>query len=376
MAEMLCTAAMFAAALAFGRFLEREKTSDALWFGVLAALAIMTEDTGLALALVVPLGLLLTNKWRLLRRPVFWGAAAFIVLVAGPWIYFFPPWLKGGWSDPSWRFIREALPYYAGKFGLAIGALLALFMILGLWVKLLQPAERNGRWSVLAALIASVVIFHGIVPGSLESRHLLPALPAALMFAVAGCAHLARRFETHATSALSVGLAVIAVLTFGLLEFILPATRTKEWTGFQPIAKAVLDDKESQEGRVLVCSDACGEGMFIAEMASAEKRPGHMIDRASELLADQKPTGRYALSKFSDDEELTDFLLDRNLNYIVFDDSVPDLARGSYYDMLKRVLTENSERFWEVTSAPMVRGTVVQETPIRLYRVLARNRFN
>jgi hypothetical protein len=374
MAEMLCTAAMFAATATFGRFLERGKPSDALSFGLLAALAIMTKSSGLALALVVPLSLLLTRKWHLLSRPAFWGAVAITVVLAGPWTWQFR---GGNWLqfDPSWSFTREALPYYGGKFGLAIGPLLALLMIVGLAVKLLRPTERAGRWSAFAALIASVVLFHGILPGGLEARHLLPAVPAALMFAVAGCAFLARRFGTNAGRALAIEMGVIAVLTIGLFEFILPGKEAKQWTGFRPLAQAVLEDKENPQGRVLVASDASGEGMFVAEMATAEKRPGHTIDRASTMLADAEASGRYHRARFADDEELTDFLVAQNLNYIVLDDSVPDLDRGAYYDMLKRVLLENSERFWEVATAPIVRDSILQETPIRLYRVQARNRF-
>jgi hypothetical protein len=295
-------------------------------------------------------------------------------VLAGPWTWQFRRsiWLQ---FHPSWNFTREALPFYAGKFGLAMGALLALLMIVGLAVKLLQPAERTGRWSAFAALIASVVVFQGIVPDGLETRHLLPAVPAAVMFAVAGCAFLARRFGAHASRALAIETGVVAVLTIGLFEFILPGTKMKKWSGFRPLAQAVLEDKESPQGRVLVASDASGEGMFIAEIATAEKRPGHTIDRASTLLADTQSSERYHRSKFADDEELTDFLLEQNLNYIVLDDSVSDLRRGAYHDMLKRVLSENTERFWEVETAPIVRDSILQETPVRLYRVLARNRF-
>ncbi|HZJ14110.1 MAG TPA: glycosyltransferase family 39 protein [Chthoniobacteraceae bacterium] len=374
MAEMLCTAAMFGAASAFGRFLEQEKPSDALWFGLLAALAIMTKSSGLALALVVPVSLLLTGKWHLLKPPALWGGAVVTAVLAGPWMWHFR---RGSWLqfDPSWSFAGKALPFYAGRFGLAVGALLALLMIVGLAAKLLQPAERTGRWSAFGALIASVVVFHGIVPDGLESRHLLPAVPAALMFAVAGCAFLTQRFGANARRALAIEIGVAAVLTLGLFEFILHASNMKKWSGFRPLAQTVLEDQENPQGRVLVASDASGDGMFIAEIATAEKRPGHTIDRATKLLADTESSGRYRRAKFADDEELTDFLLEQNLSYIVLDDSVPDLERGAYHDMLKRVLIENTERFWEVATAPIVRDSILQETPVRLYRVQARNRF-
>ena len=51
MAETLSAVLMFGAIVAFGNFIDREKRGDAIWFGVLAALAILTKGTGLALAL-------------------------------------------------------------------------------------------------------------------------------------------------------------------------------------------------------------------------------------------------------------------------------------------------------------------------------------
>ena len=40
---------------------------------------------------------------------------------------------------------------------------------------------------------------------------------------------------------------------------------------------------------------------------------------------------------------------------------------------LRRVLKENSDRFWEMSSAPVVRDGIRQDGPARLYRVVGKD---
>jgi 4-amino-4-deoxy-L-arabinose transferase-like glycosyltransferase len=106
MAETLSMALIFAATLAFGRFLDDERNADAVWFGVLAALAILTKGTGLALVVTAPIALVFTRKWQLLTRPALWAAVAITAILAGPWTYYFRNAGRehGGWEEasPSW----------------------------------------------------------------------------------------------------------------------------------------------------------------------------------------------------------------------------------------------------------------------------------
>ena len=284
MAETLSALLMFSAMHSFGNFLDREKRADALWFGALAVGAILTKGTGLALGLAVPLAFVFTRKFRLLRRPAFWTAVLIIVVVAGPWTWATRNLGKGGWLQPtpSWSFTREALQYYAAKFGFALGAIpLALFG-LGVLSKARSNGQNPGRWAAGAALILAVVLFQSIAPVGLETRHLIPALPPAVMFIVAGAAWIGR-------TRIGARVILVAAVAIQIGWFTWPPAK-KGCAGFAPLAEIMLS-LASPTDVTLVSSDAAGEGMFISEVAMRERRPGHVIQRASKSLASSTWSG-------------------------------------------------------------------------------------
>ena len=352
-AAMLCTAWMFAAMLAFTRLIERGRMSDALCFGLFAALAIVTDRAGLALALFVPLALVFSGKWSLLARPPFWAGIALAGLSA--WRFH-----SHGWKSASLDFTRAAVPFYAVQLAASAGAILVLVAIPGLIIKLCRRAERTARWSTAGALIASVLLFLLLAPVNLDIQGLLPALPAVILFTVAGCAALAKRL------ARSTGfiLLIAAVLSIALFERVTVTWRAKKWSGFRPLAEAVLDAAARPQTRILVCSDRTGEGMFISEIAMAEPQPGRFIERADTLFAN---------THFGVDDELANLLASQRFDYIVFDESNPNLDRAPQHDMLRRVLREHSDRFWEMASSPVIRDGIAQDAPARLYRVMGRD---
>ena len=376
MAETLSAALMFGAVLAFGDFLDREKRGDALWFGVLAALAILTKGTGLALALAVLLALLFTRRFQVLRRPAFWAAVAIIVLVAGPWTWATRNLGKGGWlqPNPSLSFTMEALPYYVKKLGLALCLVPVVFLAIGVWVKARGSSPHQGRWAAAGALIVAVVIFQSIAPVGLEARHLIPALPAAMMFIVAGLDWQPRgKTAREPNRRFSLALPfpwLIAVLLLALAAnwpFV-----GKRFSGFAPLADAML--REAAPADVtLVSSDARGEGMFISEVAMHEPRPGHTILRASKALASSTWSGSGYAPLFKDDDEVLAFLTNGKIQYLAIDDAVPEDKRREHQDQFKRVIEQHSDTFWLVASAEMIRDGEPQLAPVRLYKIRRKN---
>ena len=376
MAETLSTALMFGAVLAFGDFLDREKRGDALWFGVLSALAILTKGTGLALALAVPLALLFTRRFQVLRRPAFWAAVAIIVLFAGPWTWATRNLGKGGWlqPNPSLSFTMEALPYYVKKLGLALCLVPVVFLAIGVWVKARGSSPQQGRWAAAGALIVAVVIFQSIAPVGLEARHLIPALPAAVMFIVAGL-----DWQPRGKTAREPNRRFPLALPFPWLIAALMLALAANWpfvgkrfSGFAPLADAML--REAAPADVtLVSSDARGEGMFISEVAMHEPRPGHMILRASKALAKSSWSGSGYAPLFKDDDEVLAFLMSGKIQYLAIDDAVPEDKRREHQDQLQRVVEQHTDLFWLVASAEMIRDGQPQPAPVRLYKIRRKN---
>ena len=367
MAETLSAVLMFGAVLAFGDFLDREKRGDALRFGLLAALAILTKGTGLALALAAPLALLFTRRFHLLKRPALWSAVLIIAVLAGPWTWATRNLGKGGWVEPnpSWHFTREALPYYATKFGLGLGVVVLLFFCIGVFLKFRACPRNQGRWAAAGAFLIAVIVFQSIAPVGLEARHLIPALPAALMFSVAGfmavTQPLVRRMPLVAGS--------LAVLV--LASAVWPFSK-KGFTGFGPLADAMLAEAAPADV-TLVASDARGEGMFISEVAMHERRPGHVIQRASKALASSTWSGSGYAPLFKDDDDVLAFLTSGKIQYLAIDDAVPEDRRREHQDQLKRVIEQHADQFALVASAEMTRDGEPQDAPVRLYKIRRKN---
>jgi hypothetical protein len=362
MAETLSAVLMFGAMLAFGNFLDRERRADALWFGVLAAGAILTKGTGLALVFAVPLAVVASRRFHLLRRPAFWAAVLIIAVVAGPWTWATRNLGKGGWlqPSPSWSFTREAFQYYAVKFGFALGALPLMLFGVGVLSKVRRAGHYPGRWVAAGALILAVMLFQSIAPVGFESRHLIPALPAAVMFVVAGAAWTGRT---------GIGARVILVAAVAIqIGWITWPPAKKGCAGFAPLAKAMLDDALPTDV-TLVSSDAAGEGMFISEVAMHEARPGHVIQRASKSLASSTWSGSGYSPAFASDDDVLGFLSSGQIQYLVIDDALPVDKRREHHEQLKRVIDAHPGKFSLLASSDNIRGGERQLPPIRLYKV-------
>jgi hypothetical protein len=354
--------------VAFGDFLVREKRADAIWFGVLASLAILTKGTGLALALAAPIALIVTGKWALLKRPALWVAVLIVAVVAGPWTWATRNLGKGGWlqPNPSWSFTAEALPYYLGKFAGALGYVLVALLVIGLVGVFRMKIEHRGRWAAAGALIVSVLIFQSIAPVGLEARHLIPILPAAILFAAAGFAFVAKKLPScwH--------IAGLAVLVLGGTVWSLLPIKTKGSSGFAALAEQVLADS-AETDEVLVSSDATGEGMFIAEVALHEDRPGHVIQRASKSLASSTWSGSGYSPLFKTDAEVLHFLTEGKIRYLVLDDALPGDRRREHHDQLQRVADANHDRLMLIGEADVFRGGERQPITAKLYKIAPKN---
>lgn len=354
---MLCTVWMFAAMLAFSRFLKTERVADSLWFGLCAALAILTDWTGLALLLFVPLALALARKWRLAARPSFWAGVVLAIAIAAPFAWRF---LAKNSQIPSLDFSRAAAPFYGAQLATGLGIVLLLFAVPSLIRKLSQAGERDPRWSAALALLPAILLFLVLSPADLDSKGLLPVLPVAIMFAAAGCAAVAKRFS-RSTGFI---LLIAGVVTIALFETVTVGWRAKKWSGFRPLVEVVLGSGTNANARVLVCSDHTGEGMFISEMAMGEAQPGRFIERADAYFANTR-TG--------DDDDLAQLLARQSFDYIVFDESNPDLDRAPLYNAIRRVLRDNTDLFWEMSASPVIRDGITQDTMVRLYRIMGKN---
>jgi Dolichyl-phosphate-mannose-protein mannosyltransferase len=376
MAEMPGTLTMLGATLVWGRYLDRMRARDAVYFGLLASWAIMTKGTGLALALMAFLSLVITRRWCIFARPALWVSLGIIGVLAGIWTWHFrAEGLRvGGWQDnsggTSWRFISEAAPFYGTALVASAGIAVAVFALIGVVTSLTRP-----RGAALASLVAGVFVFQSVIPVGQEARHMIPATPAIIMLAMAGAIQLARhrlcRSPAEPVQRWREKLWPVLLILLAFPGVYSRADERKEWSGFERIAAELIENAPAA-ARVLVCSDARGEGMFISEIAMREQRPNLIIERASKTLVDPKQRdwgGRHLRPRFPDDEDLLKYLHGGDVAYIVIDEGLPTEKRTGYHDQCFRVVTSSTDTFWKIAESPITRDGVAQWPPVRLYRI-------
>jgi hypothetical protein len=238
----------------------------------------------------------------------------------------------------------------------------------GLWVTVLAPLFRGRRveplWAAAAGLLATLLTFRAITPLMSDARHALPLVPALVMFAAAGTARVvaalpgAARWTAAAVGGVVLGAAAVGVVAVGPTR---PA-------GFFPVARELLADGGLRDSVFLIASDAIGEGMFIQEVAMHEKRPGHIVLRASKALSESGWMGEGYASFFDTPDQLLEYLESVPVGVVVLEeDAAPNQA---HHRLLRQVMRDHVDR-WERLGAYSGRGGLSPgEAGIGVYRLI------
>jgi hypothetical protein len=331
MAEGLLTLFCFLAALAFGSYLDSENWRDAAWFGVFTSAAILTKGNAWALMLIPPIALALTRKWRLLRRRTLWLTSAGILAACLPWQLLTLHLAVDGWAgEPGLEYTLTALweftLRYAGIGGIVVLALAVVGMV----------RERGGQWAAMLALIVGTLVFHCVVPAGIETRKLMTAAPALLLFAVQGAMSLVK----HRVAAMAAVAAVFAITTFSV--------PMKPARGFGEAATKVAPSPHTPASVTLVTSDASGEGAFISEVAMRDARPNQIVLRASKVLGQESWGGEQYKPRFSDAKSLAQFLDELPVQALVID-TRPAVTR-LHHSLVLKVVEENAHDWVRVAA--------------------------
>jgi hypothetical protein len=381
MAEVLTTLLTFGAVGFFARYLEGAEWRGAVGFAVCAGLAIMTKGTGLALAWVPALAIVFTGRYGLLRRKSLWVAALLVAVIAGPWTWHFRNPERAGWEEPSpsLPFTRVAIAFYGREMAVALGGLLAVLALAGA-LSLFLPRTRKPAIAVCSlAMALGAWIFQCLAPVGLEARHLTPAMPALIVVAMTGFHWLTER--TRARPAIAAGLLAVffawpAIFhpatpppgygslgkTVAVSPFRIPR---KEWHGFEPVAEAAL--AAGPRRRILVASDARGEGMFIADMAARDPhRPSYTVERASKILASSTWSGSGYAPLYQTPEAVLKALQTAGIDSVVLDlspDKIPP-----HEQLLLQAVTSATSGFSPAGKWPLTRDGQTHPGALEVYQ--------
>jgi len=364
MTEVWLALLCFGAALVYGRYLNEPRWREALLFSLLAVLAIMSHGRALALGLLPPFALLLGRRLELLRRWSFWFPALPVLAVCGPWHFLVNRKLSGVLGPEEGRAQLAA----AGQARLLVevlGWVVLGLVVLGVVVKLLAPALRGrpgGKWAALTALVLSTLSFHTLVFAGVESRYLIGAVPALMVLAGAGAVRLAEALgAAGAPRVWATGMVALAVAGgYGVERFRLVR---KVSDGYPAVVRELLAGGAFRDSVMLIAAGAAREGAFIAEVAMQERRPGHVVLRASKALARMGWSGGQYRMLYSDPAAVADYLESIPVGLVAVDEDSA-AARRPHQDQLAEALRLRSDR-WRLLPLEAHRNS-----RLRVYRLV------
>jgi hypothetical protein len=115
----------------------------------------------------------------------------------------------------------------------------------------------------------------------------------------------------------------------------------KNKLGFHELAEQLTSKPEFRDSIVLCSSDANGEGAMISEVAMREARPGHIILRASRMLADSDWNGRNYKLRMKTTAEVQQFLESAAIEIVVL-----DLTPGERFEHHKLIQAAMADPRW------------------------------
>lgn len=335
MSDLLLASLCLGATLVFAAFLDEPTAGRSLAFGSLAAAAILTKASAVALALVPPLSILILRRWRLLVNWRLFLAPLPVLVTALPWMLMTMKITQEGMQSKTVsEYLPEALAFYTSAVGGTFGVVALLAGSLAVMQALvsLSRADENQANACVACLAAfgvALAVLYLVSPTGLSSRYLLPLVPPVLI-AAAFFFREGRRFSNHRFAAELCTLAG-AVLSLG---FVLPVHH-KVASGYSQVAASI--SSHAAGGKVLISSDARGEGGVIAEMAFLipdRCEPPWTLVRSSKFMASSEWTGRDYRAAFSSRGDFLAALKRDQIRLIVEDRDVPLIYRQRHHDQM------------------------------------------
>ncbi len=335
--DLLLAVLMLRAALAYAAFLDHERLRDGLLFGLLAAAAILTKVTGIALVLLPFLAVVATGRLRLLRRRAFWLPLVLIAVLAGPWTLGTLPMVRAALADGVLSPVAVAPLAIVGALGFVLTALAtagACFVALDL------RREAAPRLPLVLLLLA--VIFAGtlaLLPQEGEAPWLPLLAPLVMLAAVGGLRLIGLVTSGWRTLA---GLAVALVMLLAAFPALLVPV-TKPALGLDAVAQTFLADT-SRPPALLVVADRDGEGALIAAVAQRDRARRSFVVPARAALAVPQPGPAQGGLLYPTPEDLLVGLDGMGVGYLAITGGAPG-ADGSVRGVVEAALAVHPERF-------------------------------
>lgn len=370
MIDVLLALLILWAALCFGKYLDTGRWQHATAFGLLASVALLTKANGLCLALLPPLAVLISRRWRLLATFSFWIPALIVLALCGPWYYRFGMLLATSGLHTAWlEFALRALAEFSRNLIRLAGIVPALLALTGVVLQVKQPGKMGGKRTALLAAFFSVVAFHVLIPSSTNVRYLILTVPAILLFLADGLAWVVARVRWNGFTpplGKAVALGLLAIIFAGE-AFMIPANSCY---GYGDPARMILQRPEFDRSVILLASDPNGESAFISEIAMAEERPGHIVLRASKVLASHDWINRRYKLKYESPRALQNMLETLPVGIVIIDTAVPEASVMPHQHQLVEAIESNPQCWTLLDRYAVTRGGIRYPNAVEVYSLI------
>lgn len=300
MSDVSVSLFVFLAVHAFQRFMDKPEGPHVFWFILWSVAAISTKGSAWALGPFAILAPLIAGQWRMLLRWRYLLSGLVIVLLSAP--FYLLTWkAQIGYADSPVKFAMSHSTFFERLFHVSkLFSFAPLpYLILGAFGVII--AWKASRMTM--AWVSAQILFFLLFPMTGESRYFMPTLALLILPMAEFLRAIAMRFSFP-----------IAVASVGLLHAHSGVQTPSTASGFRELVASIPSGK-----KVLVVSDASGEGAVVVHRLVSDIDRGETVLRGSKFLAQSSWNGHGYQLRFSNPGQISQVLLEAKIDYIIID---------------------------------------------------------
>ncbi len=372
MVDILIATLALEASYWLGRYWITRRVTDAVIFGLMAALACLAKGNGISVVLIPFFMLVLSGQIDMLKRPGLYIAGAIVVALAVPFlaIAYRLDAALGDFGPLSTAMVLDRARFYSLHIWLQLGTLPLLLAAAGIVTVLARPSwlDRPAHAQGLALLstVLGALAFHLLSPHLLShQRYITLALGPILGLAAFGVTTATRSI---ASPTVRWGTRLMVFVVMAAVHFATePLPKAQSPLGYRSVVSFLASHQELAAKRVLIISNEQGEGACVVEVAVLNLRPRPTVIRGSKLMASDDWMGRNLRMRYASAEAALVDLEAMHVDIVILDESL-ESRQLPYWEQIKQIADGFPDRFERILATGANPGSGPLR-PLSVFRV-------